>query len=86
MTKYTNDIKTPFYNQLQICEMLSNIISLEKIRDKIINNKFQYLSFGGNSSSFLINPIGEVKISIIKHITPKTIKFLTSQISTKANM
>lgn len=86
MTEFTSDIKTLFYSQSQVYEILSNMVNLKKIKDKIPNDKIQDIVFDENSFSFFMNSTWEVKISIIERIPPKIIKFSTNQTPIEANM
>ncbi|MDR0865115.1 MAG: SRPBCC family protein [Candidatus Symbiothrix sp.] len=86
MTDFTSEIKTIPYNQEKVYEMLSNMENLEKMKDKIPYDKIQDFTFDRDSCSFSVNPVGNVKFSIIEREPAKTIKFAAEKTPIDVNM
>ena len=58
--------------------MLSDLSNLEKVKDKLPEDKLKDLDFDRNSIS-VTSPMGAVKLVIVDREEPKTIKFETEQ-------
>ncbi len=55
--------------------MLSDLSNIERIKDKIPEDKLNNLSFDSDSISIDVAPVGAVSMRIIEREEPKTIKF-----------
>jgi carbon monoxide dehydrogenase subunit G len=86
MTEFTSDIRILPYNQEKIYNVLSNLENLEKIKDKIPQDKINDFSFDQDSCSFSVQPVGKVKFSIIEREPLKTIKFTADQAPVDVSM
>jgi carbon monoxide dehydrogenase subunit G len=75
MTEFVSEIKTLPYSEATIFEVLSDLSNLEKLKDKIPNDKIKDFSFDRDSCSFSVSPVGKVRFSIIDREPSKTIKF-----------
>ena len=75
MTKFESSVRQIDAPQQKIYDTLSNLENLEKIRDRIPEDKADDLSFDNDSISVRVNPVGMVKFKIIEREEPKTIKF-----------
>ena len=75
MTEFVSEIKTIPYNEADIFDMLSDLSNLERMKDRIPQEKISDFTFDKDSCSFSVNPIGKVKFSIIEREPNKTIKF-----------
>ena len=75
MTEFVSEIKTIPYNEVDVFEILSDLSNLERMKDKIPQDKISDFSFDKDSCSFSIAPIGKIKFSIIEREPNKTIKF-----------
>jgi len=75
MTEFVSEIKTIPYNEIDIFEMLSDLSNLERMKDKIPQEKISDFTFDKDSCSFSVNPVGKIKFSIIEREPNKTIKF-----------
>ncbi|MCC8146892.1 MAG: SRPBCC family protein [Bacteroidales bacterium] len=78
-TEFASEIKTLPYKQEKIYEVLSNMDNLERVKDKISNDKIQDFTFDQDSCSFSVNPVGNVRFSIIERDPIKTIKLKADQ-------
>ncbi len=75
MTEFVSEVKTIPYGEEAIFSTLSDLNNLEKVKDKIPQEKINEVAFDRDSCSFSVNPIGKVKFSIIEREPFKTIKF-----------
>jgi len=86
MTEFVSEIKTIPHAQEKVYAVLSDLNNLEKLRDRIPQEKIQDLEFDSDSVSLSVAPVGKLKIAIIERETPKTIKFATEQSPMTANI
>lgn len=77
MTEFTSNVKTIPYNDEPIFLMLSDMSNLERIKDRIPDDKVQQFTFDRDRCSFEINPVGKIEFKIIDREPNKTIKFET---------
>ncbi len=75
MTKFESSVRQIDAPQQKIYDTLSNLENLEKVRDRIPEDKIDDISFDNDSISVRVNPVGMVKFKIIEREEPKTIKF-----------
>lgn len=78
MTDFVSDIKTIFYNDDKIYSLLSDLTNLERVRDKIPQDKIRDFKFDRDSCSFAIEPVGSLTFQIVERDPNKTIKFQTT--------
>ncbi|WP_279054097.1 SRPBCC family protein [Hoylesella timonensis] len=76
--KFESSIREIPYPQLAVYQMLSDLSNLEKVRDKIPEDKLKDLNFDADSVS-INSPLGAVQLNIIERDAPKCIKFQTQQ-------
>lgn len=76
--KFESSIREIPYPQLAVYQMLSDLSNLEKVRDKIPEDKLKDLNFDTDSVS-INSPLGAVQLNIIDRDAPKCIKFQTQQ-------
>ncbi|MDL2322942.1 SRPBCC family protein [Bacteroidales bacterium OttesenSCG-928-A17] len=86
MTEFTSEIKTVPYPETKVYEVLSDLSNLEKMRDKIPQEKIKDFSFDTDSCSFSVNPVGKVRFNIVEREPSKTIKFAVDQAPIDVNM
>jgi carbon monoxide dehydrogenase subunit G len=79
MTEFTSEVKTISFPQEKIYAVLSNMANLEKIKDRIPEDKITDFSFDSDSCSFSVSPVGKVRFSIIEREPPKTVKLTADQ-------
>jgi hypothetical protein len=75
MTEYTSEIKTIPYNDDRIFSTLSNLSNLERIRERIPEDRIKNFTFDDDSCSFEVSPIGKLGFQIVNREPSKTIKF-----------
>lgn len=66
------EIKSP---QQKVYDALSNLQNLEKIRDRLPEDKIQDFTFDNDSVSVNVPPVGSIALQIIEREEQKTIKF-----------
>ena len=77
MSKFESSIKHIPYPQTAVYAMLSDLSNLEKVRDKLPEDKIKDLSFDRDSLS-ISAPMGSVAMKIVEREEPKCIKFATT--------
>lgn len=79
METYVSEVKTIYASSEAIFNKLSDLSNLEKVKDRIPQDKIQDLQFDRDTCSFSISPVGKVEISIVERDEFKTIKFGSTQ-------
>lgn len=85
MSKFESSIKHIPYPQTAVYAMLSDLSNLEKVRDKLPEDKIKDLSFDRDSLS-ISAPMGSVAMKIVEREEPKCIKFVTTNSPIAANL
>ena len=78
MTDFVSEIKAIPYNEDRIFSMLSDLSNLERIKDRIPEDKISGFEFDKDTCSFSVQPVGKITFSIIEREPCKTIKFTTT--------
>ena len=78
MAKFESTIREINYPQQNVYNLLSDLSNIEKIKDRLPEDKIKDLTFDENSIS-ISSPMGAVKLNIIKREEPTSIKFETEQ-------
>jgi len=86
MTEYTSDIKSIPYNDELIFSLLSDMSNLERIKDRIPDDKVKEFTFDRDSCSFEVSPVGKIEFKIIDREPNKTIKFETTNSPVPLNL
>lgn len=79
MTKFESSIKQIPYAQDAVYRMLSDLSHIEKVRDRIPEDKIKDFRFDQDAISLKADPVGELRLRIIEREEPKCIKFETEQ-------
>jgi len=58
---------------------ISDLSNLERVRDRIPEDKLNSFSFDRDSVSVNVNPVGDIRLRIIDREEPKCVKFETEQ-------
>ena len=77
-TKIESSIREIPYSQQSVYNMLSNLSNIDKVRDKIPEDKVNDLQFD-NDSITISTQMGSVKLVIADREGPKMIKFETAE-------
>ncbi|MDH6305738.1 hypothetical protein M2459_002506 [Parabacteroides sp. PF5-5] len=78
MTEFVSDIKAIPYNDDRVFRMLSDLSNLDKVKDRVPQDKLKDFSFDSDSCSFAVDPVGKVTFQIVEREPNKTIKFTTT--------
>jgi carbon monoxide dehydrogenase subunit G len=78
MSDFTSEIKTIQHNDDRIFEMLSDLSNLERVRDRIPQDKIKDFTFDRDTCSFAVEPVGSIQFKVIEREPNKTIKFATT--------
>lgn len=78
MTTIESSIRKIDYPQQAVYDMLSDLANVEKVRDKIPQDKVENLEFDHDSLS-IKTQIGAVKLVIVDREAPKMVKFETAE-------
>lgn len=78
MTEFVSEIKQIPQNDEHIYAMLSDLSNLERIKDRIPQDKIKDFEFDSDSCSFSVSPVGKITFQIVDREPCKTIKFQTT--------
>ena len=79
MSKFESSIKQIPYPQAAVYRNLSDLSNLEKVRDRVPEDKVKDFSFDRDSVSLNVDPVGLITLRICDREEPKCIKFETAQ-------
>ena len=77
-SKFESSIREIPYSQQSVYDMLSDLNNINKVKDRIPEDKLKGLSFDADSI-FIKSPMGDVQLHIVEREEPKCIKFETEQ-------
>lgn len=77
MTQFESSVKVIPYNNEQVYAKLSDLTNIEKVKDKLPQDKVKDLQFDADSMSFSVPPVGMLTLRIIQREPDKCIKFET---------
>lgn len=78
-SKFESSIREIPYAQQKVYDALSDLSNLERIRDRIPQDKLEDFSFDADHIAVKAPMVGEIRLHIIEREEPKTIKFETEQ-------
>jgi len=78
-TKFESSVKQIPYSQQAVYSNLSDLRNLEKVRDRVPEDKLNDFAFDKDTVSVNVPPVGELKLRIIERDEPKCVKFETAQ-------
>ena len=79
MSKFESSIKQIPYPVENVYRNISDLSNLEKVRDRIPEDKVKDFSFDSESVSLNVAPVGELKLRICDREENKCVKFETVQ-------
>jgi len=79
MTTFESEIKKAECNDTEIFSLLSDLNNIEKIKDKIPQDKLKELEFDADSCRFTVDPVGKIGLRIVEREPSNTIKFAAEQ-------
>lgn len=78
MSTYESSIRQIPYKQEAVFNMLSDLSNIERVKDKLPEDKLEQMTFDSDSISVTVNPVGLIKLRIVDRDVPKCIKFETA--------
>ena len=78
-SKFESSVKQVPYSQQVVYNNISDLRNLEKVRDRVPEDKVKDFSFDQDSISINVAPVGELKLRICDREEPKCVKFETVQ-------
>lgn len=79
MTKFESSVKTIPYPQEAVYRNISDLSNLERVRDRVPQDKIQEFSFDSDSVTVNVPPVGQITMNIVEREEPKCVKFETAQ-------
>lgn len=78
MTKIESSIRQIGYPQQSVYDMLANLENIDRVKDRIPQDKVENLKFDHDSIS-IKTQLGAVRLVVVERDEPKTIKFETQE-------
>ena len=78
MTEFVSEIKTIPYTDEKVFAMLSDFNNLERVKDRIPQDKIKDFHFDSDTVSFAIDPVGSIAFSMVEKEPNKLIKLATT--------
>ena len=78
-SKFESSVKQVPYPQQAVYNNISDLTNLEKVRDRVPEDKVQDCSFDQDTVCINVAPVGELKLRICDREEPKCVKFETVQ-------
>ena len=78
-SKFESSVKLVPYPQQAVYDNISDLNNLEKVRDRVPEDKISDFSFDQDMVSLNVAPVGELKLRICDREEPKCVKFETVQ-------
>ncbi len=75
MAQFESSIKQIPYPQQSVYNMLSDLSNIERVKDRIPEDKLKDVTFDRDSISVGGTPVGYISMHIVEREEPKTIKF-----------
>ena len=78
MIKFESSVKMIAASQAAVYEKLSDLNNLEKVKDRLPEDKVKNLTFDAESLSVEVPPVGKITLQIVEKEPCKCIKFGTT--------
>ena len=75
MTKFESSIKQVPYAQEAVYRNISDLRNLERVRDRVPEDKLESFSFDEDTVSVSVQPVGKISLRIIEREETKCVKF-----------
>ena len=79
MTKFESSIKPIPYPVENVYRNISDLSNLERVRDRIPEDKLEDFQFDSDSVQVSVSPVGVIKLRIIEREENRCVKFETEQ-------
>ena len=74
-SKFESSVKFVPYSQQAVYDNISDLRNLEKVRDRVPEDKISDFSFDEDMVSLNVPPVGEIKLRVVDREEPKCVKF-----------
>ena len=78
-SKFESSVKMVPYPQQAVYDNISDLRNLEKVRDRVPEDKISDFSYDEDTVTLNVPPVGELKLRIVEREEPKCVKFETVQ-------
>lgn len=78
MEEFVSEVKQIPHNEDRIYTMLSDLSNLERVKDRIPQDKIKDFEFDSDSCSFAVDPVGRIKFQVVEREPNKMVKFTTT--------
>ena len=78
-SKFESSVKQIPYPQQAVYDNISDLRNLEKVKDRIPEDKVNNFTFDEDTVGLNVQPVGELKLRICEREEPKCVKFETVQ-------
>ena len=78
-SKFESSVKFVPYSQQAVYDNISDLNNLEKVRDRVPEDKVSDFSFDHDTVSLSVAPVGQLQLRICDREEPKCVKFETVQ-------
>lgn len=78
-SKFESSVKHIACSQERVYAMLSDLSNIEKVRDRLPQDKVKDLTFDSDSVTISVAPVGGITLKVVDREPPKTVKFQTAQ-------
>jgi hypothetical protein len=75
MAKFESSIKQVPYPQEAVYRNISDLANLERVRDRVPEDKVKDFSFDHDSVTVSVEPVGQITLKIVEREEPKCVKF-----------
>ena len=79
MTKFESSIKQIHYAVEDVYRNISDLSNLERVRDRVPQDKLQDFEFDSDSVQVSVAPVGTIKLRIVEREENKCVKFEAEQ-------
>ncbi len=79
MTQFESSVKQVAHPQEKVFEMLSDLSNLDRVKDRLPEDRFKDLSFDRDSVSISMDPVGSITLNVVEREEPKCVKYEASQ-------
>jgi hypothetical protein len=79
MTKFESSVKQIPYPIEDVYRNISDLSNLERVRDRVPQDKLKSFSFDQDSVSINVDPVGDLRLRIIEREENKCVKFEAEQ-------
>ena len=79
MTKFESNIKPIAYPVEDVYRNISDLSNLERVRDRVPQDKLQDFEFDSDSVQVSVAPVGTIKLRIVEREENKCVKFEAEQ-------